>query len=120
MSDEADPIGSAGSNDTVRANLDKHGDKGTAPRDVEHFCYAHPDVTEPVSIDDFQTALAQRGFDVERLEGEGATWLKFAHFDAVAGAGFDRLTGQIADELAEAGWVYDGWSCDVLPAGKGA
>jgi|AntRauMFilla1563_2_1112583.scaffolds.fasta_scaffold25773_2 hypothetical protein len=116
--DIAPQIGSPASNDVVRANLAQHGDDGTAPRDVEHFCYPDPSVEGAASQDEVVLVFQKKGFLVELLAGEGddePDWLQMKHHSEGASVGFDLVTEWFLLRLNSLGWIYDGWSCSVVP-----
>ncbi len=115
--DQAPPIGSPASNALVRENLARHGDDGSVEREVEHFCYADPgyDQSEPIEI--LLAVLEEKDFVVNKIAGEdgGPDWLRVVQHREVASVGFDLVTEWFLFRLHNLGWVYDGWSCSVLP-----
>jgi hypothetical protein len=114
-----DPIGSPGSNDIVRQNLSKLGDDGSVARTITHFGRPGPDdpaFCEEV-IEDFSLSLSTFGFVVEAEDVDGEDWVALSHVSPVTADALDTWTQWLAESLANVGWIYDGWDCDVLHPG---
>ncbi|WP_298863756.1 hypothetical protein [uncultured Sulfitobacter sp.] len=105
----------------MRGNLGGHGDDGSAGREVSHFCYPDPSLTDVVSQKDVTEVFGEKGFLVRVLLSDdgGPDWLEMVHHSEVASAAFDMVTEWFLLRLGSLGWVYDGWSCAVI-AGSGA
>lgn len=115
------PIGWPASNDMVRGNLAEHGDDGTAVREVSHFCYPDPSLSDVAAQNDVMAVFDEKGFLVRVLASDdgGPDWLEMVHHAEVESGGFDMVTEWYLLRLSSLGWVYDGWSCAVI-AGSGA
>lgn len=112
------PAGWPASNDVVRGNLASHGDDGTAAREVSHFCYPDPSLGDAVSHADVMFVFGEKAFSVSVLPSDdgGPDWVEMVHHCGVASVGFDMVTEWFLLRLNSLGWVYDGWSCSVIPA----
>ena len=96
-------------NDVVRAQLRKMGDDGTRPRHVIHFAYES--TAGAASTEKVIHAVLQGFIARPNDEGDGVI---FEETREVASVEFDDHTETISQELATAGWDYDGWECAVV------
>ena len=104
------PLGQAGKNDLVRAQLGELGDGGRKPRHVIHFAYP-VEASSGASRAEVKTSLAD--MDVKITDAADGTGVVFEHEREVASADFDNLTVRLSAHFASMGWDYDGWECAV-------
>ena len=118
QSGDQPPVGSPASNEIVRANLRALGDDGLSPRKIRHLGRPGPEEAAPAEevVEDFGLSLSTFGFRAEVEEIEGETWVILAHVAPVTAEALDRWTAWLDRTLAEMGWIYDGWDCDVQGA----
>lgn len=112
------PVGWPASNDLLRGNLASHGDDGTVTREVSHFCYPDPLLSDALAQNDVMAVFDEKAFSVSVLPSDdgGPDWLEMVHHSEVASVRFDMVTEWFLLRLSSLGWVYDGWSCSVIPA----
>ena len=112
------PVGWPASNDLMRADLAAQGDDGNVVREISHFCYPDPSLPDAIAQNDVQSVFEEKGISVLLLPSDdgGPEWLELVHHGEVASVSFDMITEWILLRLSSLGWVYDGWTCPVVPA----
>lgn len=110
------PAPGAGSpefNLSIKYQLNSMGDDGTAVRNVVHYAYPEADIG-PAKPDEISTIAKKHGLRFHAAAGEGG--YVFEQEREVASSTFDQFTLDLAAELRESGYDYDGWECAVLQA----
>ena len=95
-------------NEAVREALYGYGDDGSQARQVVHFFYPSPSITDPSSL---ITNLKAYGYEVKGAEHQG---LVAEHQSEVSSGYFDRETQGLDNLARKLGWSYDGWECEVV------
>lgn len=109
--DKKPAMGSAESNDGVRAVLASMDDDGTAVRHVLH--YAYPTRRADKSLrDNIIGVMKARGFDVSDAAAGGGVVME--QYRSVSPDDFDAYTAELHEWFASQDWEYDGWECAVV------
>lgn len=110
------PAPGAGSpefNLSIKYQLNSMGDDGTAVRHVVHYAYPEAD-KGPVRPEDISSIAQKHGLTYQPAVADGG--YVFEQEREVASSTFDQFTLDLAAELRESGYDYDGWECAVLQA----